>query len=69
MREYILIEKQEKGARVKTLDGREIELKSVVLPSFAVPGDRISWVEHSFYDVIDEKGNIIFRPSPPPSEH
>jgi hypothetical protein len=51
---------EQDGVTVETKE-KEIRKLNARLPKFAKPGDFIRHCEHSFYDVVDEKGEVISR--------
>ncbi len=55
-----IIRIEQDGVTVETR-AKEIKKINAKLPNFAKPGDFIRYCEHSFYDVVDEKGKIISR--------
>lgn len=46
---------------IETEDKNTIILASNKLPKFVQIGDLLRHCEHGFYDIVDDRGNSIFR--------
>ena len=57
---FKILQIDKNGIRVETKN-EEIIVLNAKLPAFARVGDYIRHVEHSFYDVVDKDGEIVWR--------
>ncbi|ANQ52836.1 hypothetical protein MY04_5505 [Flammeovirga sp. MY04] len=46
---------------VNPIDNSQLVLKNISLPTFVKINDLICRSEHRFFDVIDKKGNLLYR--------